>query len=54
MNEKPDTFTTEVISNRRVTVDQALAELWGVEIGDKITLKIIAVHKIEATKEAQA
>jgi hypothetical protein len=44
---KPDTFTTEVIASRRVTVDQALSEIWGIEIGDKITLKIIGVHKVK-------
>jgi predicted lysophospholipase L1 biosynthesis ABC-type transport system permease subunit len=47
-NEKPDTFTTEVIASRRVTVDQSLAELWGIEIGDKLTLKICGVNKKEA------
>jgi len=43
--KKSDTFTAEVIASRRVTVDQSLAEVWGIEIGDIVEFKIISVHK---------
>ena len=43
--KKPDTFTTPVIAGRRITLDNSLSELWGIELGDKVTVKIITVYK---------
>ena len=43
--KKPDTFTTSVIDGRRITLDNSLSELWGIELGDKVTVKIITVYK---------
>ncbi|MGD0071354.1 MAG: hypothetical protein ABSB71_07760 [Candidatus Bathyarchaeia archaeon] len=46
--QKPDTFTTSVQELFRLVIPVTMRELWAIQVGDILEVKICGVHKKEA------